>query len=226
MRGRGVVLAVFFVSGVSALLYQVAWLKYLGFVFGNTVHAAATLIATFLAGLGIGGYLFGKYLHRARPLILYGVLEALIGALGALSPNAFALLDRAYVAAYPAVSGAPASLALFRILAASLFLLPPTILMGGTLPVLVRYFSGERLATGRAVSSLYAANTFGATGGVALSGFYLIPAFGLTATVAIAVALNFALAVLAIVLAWNAREGSAESQAPSGAGVSPAPGRG
>ncbi len=124
------------------------------------------------------------------------------------------------MAAYPSVSGAPGSLALFRILAASLFLLPPTILMGGTLPVLVRFFSGERLATGRAVSSLYAANTFGATGGVALSGFFLIPRFGLTATVAIAVALNFVLALLAVALAWAARrEGS-------GAGVPPAPGRG
>jgi spermidine synthase len=209
MRGRGVVLAVFFVSGVSALLYQVAWLKYLGFVFGNTVHAAATLIAVFLAGLGIGGYLFGRFLHRARPLILYGVLEAIIGALGAFSPNAFVLLDRAYVAAFPAISDAPVSLALFRIVAASLFLLPPTILMGGTLPVLVRFFSGERLATGRAISSLYAANTFGATGGVALSGFYLIPAFGLTATVAIAVGLNFVLAILAIALAWRSQETAA-----------------
>ncbi len=217
MRGRGVVLAVFFVSGLSALLYQVAWLKYLGFVFGNTVHAAATLIAVFLAGLGIGGYLFGAFLHRARPLILYGVLEALIGALGAMSPNAFALLDRAYVAAYPSIADAPVSLAFFRILAASLFLLPPTILMGGTLPVLVRHFTGERLATGRAVSSLYAANTFGATAGVALSGFYLIPQFGLTITIAIAVALNFLLAILAIALAWAAR-------AEKGAGVLPAVG--
>ncbi len=216
MRSRGVVLVVFFVSGVSALLYQVAWLKYLGFVFGNTVHAAATLIAVFLAGLGIGGYLFGRFLHRARALILYGILEALIGALGAFSPNAFALLDDAYVAAYPSIAGAPLSLAFFRIVAASLALLPPTILMGGTLPVLVRYFSGERLATGRAVSSLYAANTFGATSGVALSGFYLIPTFGLTATVAIAVGLNFVLATTAILFAWIARGER------SGAGVSPA----
>ncbi|HEY0590454.1 MAG TPA: fused MFS/spermidine synthase [Thermoanaerobaculia bacterium] len=215
MRGRGVVLVVFFVSGVSALLYQVAWLKYLGFVFGNTVHAAATLIAVFLAGLGIGGYLFGRFLHRANALILYGVLEALVGALGAFSPNAFALLDDAYVAAYPSIAHAPVGLALFRIVAASLFLLPPTILMGGTLPVLVRYFSGERLATGRAISSLYAANTFGATSGVALSGFYLIPAFGLTATVAIAVGLNFLLAATAIGFAWLARaDGGASRGAP------------
>ncbi|HUP65407.1 MAG TPA: hypothetical protein VM557_09015, partial [Thermoanaerobaculia bacterium] len=74
MLSRAVVLVVFFISGVSALLYQVAWLKYLGFVFGNTVHAAATLIAIFLAGLGIGGYLFGRFFRKVRPLRLYAVL--------------------------------------------------------------------------------------------------------------------------------------------------------
>ncbi|MGH9457439.1 MAG: fused MFS/spermidine synthase [Thermoanaerobaculia bacterium] len=213
MRGRALILAVFVVSGISALLYQVAWLKYLGFVFGNTVHAAATLIAIFLAGLGIGGYLFGRFLHRVPPLVLYAVLEAAIGAIGALSPNAFVLLDHAYVAAYPVVGDAPLLLTLFRIAAASLFLLPPTILMGGTLPVLVRYFSGERLATGRAVASLYAANTFGATAGVALSGFWLIPAFGLTATIVIAVALNFILAAFSTIASWRLRE-AARPQVP------------
>ncbi|HVR42078.1 MAG TPA: fused MFS/spermidine synthase [Thermoanaerobaculia bacterium] len=205
MRARGVVLGVFFVSGLSALLYQISWLKYLGLVFGNTVHAAATLIAIFLAGLGIGGYLFGRFFHRVRPLVLYAVLEAVIGAIGAFSSNAFELLDRLYVTAHPSIGDQPLLLTLFRIGAASLFLLPPTVLMGGTLPVLVRFFSGERLASGRAVSSLYAANTFGATAGVALAGFWLIPTVGLTATIGIAVALNFGLAAFSTFLAWTSR---------------------
>lgn len=205
MRTRVTVLGIFFVSGASALLYQVAWLKYLGLVFGNTVHAAATLIAVFLAGLGIGGYLFGRFLHRVRPLVLYAVLEALIGAIGAFSPNAFALLDDLYIAAYPAVGDSQLLLGLLRIGASALFLLPPTILMGGTLPVLVRYFSGERLASGRAVSALYAANTFGATAGVGISGFLLIPLIGLIATIAVAVASNFALAAVSVFLAWRTR---------------------
>ena len=70
-------LTIFFVSGVAALLYQVVWLKYLGLVFGNTVYAAATIIAIFLAGLGIGGYLFGRFFSSRPPLLIYALLEAL-----------------------------------------------------------------------------------------------------------------------------------------------------
>ncbi|HUP64383.1 MAG TPA: fused MFS/spermidine synthase, partial [Thermoanaerobaculia bacterium] len=191
---------------------------YLGFVFGNTVHAAATLIAIFLAGLGIGGYLFGRFFRKVRPLRLYAVLETAIGTIGALSPAAFELLDRLYVSVYPAVADAPAALSLLRILFAALFLLPPTILMGATLPVLVREFSGERLGSGRAVASLYSANTFGATAGVALSGFILIPTIGLTATVAAAVGLNLLLALGAAILSFRrAPELPEEPQTPAGA---------
>ena len=57
MSLRRVLVPLFFLSGISALLYQVVWLKYLGLIFGNTVYAAATLIAVYLAGLGIGGIL-------------------------------------------------------------------------------------------------------------------------------------------------------------------------
>lgn len=189
MTRSAAVLSVFFASGISALLYQVVWLKYLGLIFGNTVHAAATLIAVFLAGLGVGAFLFSRAFHE-RPLLVYASVEAFIGLIGAFSPNAFALLNRAYVAAYPHVHASPLSMTLVRIALAAAFLLPPTILMGGTLPLLVRWFS-----SGTAVSALYAVNTLGATTGVALAGFVLIPRVGLLATIFVAVVLNFVLAL-------------------------------
>jgi spermidine synthase len=80
------------------------------------------------------------------------------------------------------------------------FLLPPTILMGGTLPLLVRWFTGEQEGSGTAISALYAVNTLGATAGVALAGFVLIPRAGLLATIFTAVILNFTLAIVAVVL--------------------------
>jgi spermidine synthase len=192
-------LVLFFVSGLSALVYQIVWMKYLGFVFGNSVYAVATLIATYLAGLGIGGYLFAKLFRSRHPLLVYAVLEGIIGAIGSLSPRFFGLLDQAYIATYEAFAGAPVQLAVARALFAALFLLPPTILMGGTLPVLVRWFTEDRLEGGNAVSRLYAANTFGATAGVALSGFYAIPLIGLLGTLTVAVALNFVLAIVSVV---------------------------
>jgi len=196
-------LAIFFVSGVSALIYQIVWLKHLGFVFGNSVYAAATLIAVYLAGLGFGGYLFAGALRRRNPLLVYAVLEACIGLLGSLSPRFFQWLDAMYVAAYPSIGDSPLTLAVARAAMAALFLLPPTILMGGTLPILVRWVTRDRLDGGRAVSALYAVNTFGATAGVALAGFYTIPTIGLLLTLTCAVALNFVLAAVSLVLAWS-----------------------
>lgn len=196
--------AVFFVSGIGALFYQLVWLKYLGLIFGNTIYAAATLIAIYLAGLGIGGYLFGRFFRGTAPLALYAVLEALIGVCGALSPAAFGLLDSAYVHMFAVFSGSSLPLAITRGVTASLFLLPPTILMGGTLPLLVRWVAGERNVSGRAVSALYAANTFGAAAGVAISGFVTIPSVGLLTTIFFAVLLNFALALVAGLLSFRA----------------------
>ncbi|HEY2092547.1 MAG TPA: fused MFS/spermidine synthase [Thermoanaerobaculia bacterium] len=200
MKGRRVLLAVFFASGISALLYQIVWLKYLGLIFGNTVYAAATLIAVFLGGLGVGAFLFSRAFRAKPALLVYAGTEALIGLIGAFSPNGFELLNRAYVAAFPAVHQSALAMTLVRGILAAAFLLPPTILMGGTLPLLVRWFTGELEGTGTAISALYAVNTLGATAGVALAGFVLIPRVGLLSTIFAAVILNFTLAIIAVLL--------------------------
>jgi len=217
-KTTSLLLALFFLSGISALVYQVVWLKYLGLVFGNTVYAAATLIAVYLAGLGLGSALFARYARRRDPLVLYAILEALTGLAGALSPNAFALLDRLYIHLYQGIGGAPMMLAAARAAMVAFFLLPPTILMGGTLPVLVRRFTGGNAApannidgNGTAVSALYAANTFGAAAGVAASGFYTIPRVGLLTTIFFAVLLNFALALVAGIVAYLRPSAPAET---------------
>ena len=199
-RGGAVLLALFFTSGISALLYQIVWLKYLGLIFGNTVYAAATLIAVFLGGLGLGAFLFSRPIPASRLLLVYAIVEALIGGIGAFSPNAFELLNRAYVAAFPMVHGSAFLTTLMRGALAGAFLLPPTILMGGTLPLLVRWFAGDEKGNGTAVSALYAVNTFGATAGVALAGFVLIPRYGLLTAIFVAVLLNFTLAVAALLI--------------------------
>jgi len=197
VKRSAALLSVFFASGISALLYQIVWLKYLGLIFGNTVYAAATLIAVFLGGLGIGAFIFSRALRARPPLLVYAATEALIGLSGAFSPNAFELLNRAYVAAYPSVHHSALLMTLVRVALAAAFLLPPTILMGGTLPLLVRWFTGDEEGSGTAVSALYAVNTLGATTGVALAGFVLIPRVGLLATIFVAVVLNFVLALVA-----------------------------
>lgn len=199
------VLAIFFFSGLSSLLYQVVWLKELGFIFGNTVQAAATLVAVFLGGLGVGAAIFSRILARRSALFVYAVVELGIAVIGALSPNLFDALDALYVAVWDDVAGSPTLLTVFRIAAAGLFLFPPTVLMGGTLPLLVRWYAERRDRPAGAVSLLYGANTLGACGGVALGGFVLIPRLGLLMTIAVAVALNFILASVSILLARHDR---------------------
>lgn len=206
-----ILIPLFFASGVSALLYQIVWLKYLGFVFGNTVYAAATLIAVYLAGLGIGAFFFGRERWPRRPLLAYALVEAMIGTFAAFSPNAFGWIDHAYIASFQQWLDAPVMLALARIVAAAVVLLPPTILMGGTLPLLVRAFREED-ASGHAVAVLYAANTFGATAGVALAGFLSIPAIGLLATIFIGVVVNFLLAACAALIAFRTKPDVAVEQ--------------
>ena len=208
-----VLLFIFFLSGISALIYQTVWLKNLGLVFGNTVYATSTVIAIYLAGLGIGAFLFGKRLLGRSPLILYAILEALIGVAGSLSSNGFALLDQAYIASFQFFIGSPFLLALARVLFVALFLLPPTILMGGTLPVLVRWVEAGSKGTGKAISALYAVNTFGAVAGVALAGFVLIPKAGLLTTLFSAVLLNFLLALLSVLLEYGVRDERQEAVA-------------
>ena len=220
MKRSAAVLSVFFASGISALLYQVVWLKYLGLIFGNTVYAAATLIAVFLGGLGIGAFLFSRAFRARPPLLVYASVEALIGLIGAFSPNAFELLNRGYVAAFPHVHGSALLTTLVRGALAAAFLLPPTILMGGTLPLLVRWFTGDGEGSGAAVSALYAVNTLGATTGVALAGFVLIPRVGLLATINVAVVLNFVLALI-VMLVLRGRTLSAPTGGGRGAQRAP-----
>lgn len=213
-RSGWTILSIFFFSGLSSLLYQVVWLKELGYVFGNTVQAAATLIAVFLGGLGLGAAIFARKLLDRPPLKSYAIIELLIGAIGALSPTIFDLLDALYVASWSSVAGSPALLTLFRIGASGLFLLPPTILMGGTLPLLVRWYAARRDQPAGAVSALYGSNTLGACAGVALGGFLLIPTIGLLATIGVAAMTNLLLAFAAWLVSRHESVGTGSATIP------------
>src|SRR6266516_3403742 len=80
-------LVIFLLSGVSGLIYQVLWQRMLALVFGVSAYATATVLAAFMAGLAIGGYLAGRVADRiAAPLVVYGVVEVLVGLTGLLTP--------------------------------------------------------------------------------------------------------------------------------------------
>ena len=187
-----------FLSGAASLVYEVLWLKELGLLFGSTAYAASTTLAVFFLGLAVGGALFGRWAPRLRsPLRAYAWIELAIAASALLY---FVLLEayfQLYGPLYDAFSEQPAALNAFRVLLATLVLLPPAALMGGTLPVLGQHVVRQPHELGRNGSWLYAINTIGAASGALLAGFVLPPALGFNRAYLLAMAVNAAVAGLA-----------------------------
>jgi len=195
------ILICFFLSGAAGLIYQVAWGKALGLVFGNTVYAIATILAVFMGGLALGSAVLGRWSERfANAVALYGWIELIIAGAGALSLLGLAGVRLLYLAAYPVVSGFMPALIVLRFLGAAIVLLLPTFLMGGTLPILVKGLTRSTAELGARVSRLYWVNTLGAVAGTFAAGFFLLPTLGLRLTVSTAVAFNVLAGALALLL--------------------------
>lgn len=223
MRSRAVLTYsfLFFFSGATGLIYQLLWVRVLYQSFGSTIQSITTVVAAYMGGLGLGAWLFGRIADRSRrPAALYGWLEVAIGLFGVVSPLILALVHRAYlVTAGSFELGGPASIAL-RFGLAALVLLVPTTLMGGTLPVLTRAFTGDDRASLRpSLGHLYGLNTLGAMAGTALAGFWLIEFVGVRTSLLITAALNLAIGGVAI---WVGRpEVSPAGASPAASGRTP-----
>ena len=181
---KPVALLLFFFSGFVSLIFQVVWLKMLVLVFGNTVWASSTLLTAFMAGLAIGSWLFGRIADKIKSsLRLYGVIEGIIGVYAILTPLIFSKLHIIYTPINSITGGNDLILGIFKFLIGFIILLPPTICMGGTLPLLAKRFTKNIDNAGSKIGSLYTINTFGAVLGTFIAGFFLIPVFGLKATI-------------------------------------------
>ena len=180
-----------FISGAASLIYQVLWIKQLALVVGVEVQAVTTGVSAFFAGLAVGGWVFGRLADRlARPLRLYALLEAGVLVLALAStwmlPHAAApfasLQDRI----------GPLAWALPFVLVGL-----PAVLMGGTLPVLMRALCPAAAQMGRSGARLYTANTAGAIAGTLAASFVLIPSLGVQGCAFVAAALNAGAALVA-----------------------------
>src|ERR1700689_605616 len=182
-----VLLVLFAASGCSALIYEIVWYQLLQLVIGSTAVSLGVLLATFMGGLCLGSLALPR-LARTRnmhPLRVYALLELGIGACGILALILIPLLDSVYVAAVG--HGMPAIL--FRALICAICLMPPTMLMGASLPAAARW--GESTQTGVSwLGLLYGGNTAGAVFGCLLAGFYLLRVSDLTVTTLVAAAIN------------------------------------
>ncbi len=219
VRGLGSLIAIFFVSGAAALVYEVVFARKLGLVFGNTATANTTVLATYMGGMALGSWLGGVVAVRSkRPLMLYAGAELLVGAYCVVSAPLFDGVRGLFLAIAAGSDPGATWLVALQVGLGSLVLLPPTVLMGATLPLLAHERRGED-RNGRVAGQLYAANTFGAALGALTTGYLLLPSLGVSASTSIAVAANLFAGLLAFRLAKNAPQRVAPpEEAPAAVG--------
>src|SRR5215471_12466890 len=215
-----VVCGLFGVSGISGLLYEVAWTRMLHLLFGDTVLATSTVLTAFMAGLALGSWYSGRRIdRRPRVLDVYAGLELGIGLSALLLPLALEAITPLYVWLHRQFHTAFVLLSLVRFCLAFTLLLVPTTLMGATLPVLSRYIVRTSAILGWSVGVLYALNTGGAVLGCFAAGYVLIGSLGLYQTVVLGVALNLGIALVV----WLGRRWADDCQ-PGDPGPAAAPG--
>ncbi len=199
----------FLLSGAAALVYQVAWQRILALHSGTSLYSVAMIVAAFMAGLGLGSHAGGRLSARTGPLAalyLFAALELAIGAFGALSPLLY------YDWLYPIASRLP-SPSLRGGLAHFAALLPPTLLMGMSLPLLVRAMLRDVEAAGRTIGYLYGINMLGAALGAFAAPWLLLPWGGIPGAVRVAAVLNVLAGLGALVLARGVHQKEAASPA-------------
>ncbi|MSP40951.1 MAG: tetratricopeptide repeat protein [Deltaproteobacteria bacterium] len=207
----------FFFSGAAGLIYQVVWTRMLTQIFGNTTYAIATVLSAFMAGLAIGSYWFGKIADRGKnDFMLYGLLEAGVGVYGFLVPWLFAGAQKLYGPIFGLNESYPFIFNLVLFFLSFVLLVFPTLLMGATLPVLSRFFVRSFSDFGQRIGDLYATNTLGAVIGCAAGGFFLIPTFGMRATVFVAASVNMFIALVILIVDRLRDQVPDASGAPSG----------
>ncbi|OGV46565.1 MAG: hypothetical protein A2X46_06420 [Lentisphaerae bacterium GWF2_57_35] len=196
---------VIFLSGFSALVYELLWMRHLGFIFGNTVYASATVLTAFMGGLALGAQVLGRFADRLRrPVLWFAVLEFVVAAAALVMPLFFVGLKSVYAWAYQHISTSLFFLTPLRFVLAVLLLALPTFCMGGTLPLLAAGLARNDERFGRRMSCLYGVNTLGALVGVLVCGFYMIPTFGLNHTNLLAVASDVLAGLGALGWVWFA----------------------
>jgi len=210
----GILTLLFILSGAAGLFYESVWSRYLGLFVGHNAYAQVIVLVIFLGGMAIGAMLVARWTDRLRePLFGYALVEAAVGLVGLVFHDLYlAVTGWAYASVFPATAGS-AMLTLTKWGLAALLILPQSILLGATFPLMsAGALRRLRRNPGRTLSLLYFANSFGAAIGVLVAGFYLLGAAGLPGTVLAASIINFVVAMGAIAAtkAWPVGMGKAD----------------
>jgi spermidine synthase len=201
-RGR-ILFGIFTFSGFSGLIYESIWTQYLKLFLGHAAYAQTLVLAIFMGGMAVGSWLCGRYSLRWKNLLTgYAVAEGIIGVSALLFHSLFVRsVEYSYGSVIPLL-GLPLTVTLYKWILSTLLILPQSILLGMTFPLMTAGFL--RLfphRPGRSIALLYFANSMGAVAGVLVSGFFLTGMLGLPGTIRVAGLINITLAVIVWFLA-------------------------
>jgi spermidine synthase len=203
------VYACFFLSGLSALIYEVAWLNRIQLVMGHTVYSLATTIAAYMIGLAAGALLLPRVRRLAKrvggadaslglgSLKLYLLAELSIGLYGLAFHPLLAALQIPYGALVTRFQLSLPILSVLQFCFCGLLIFLPTLLMGMTLPLLADYLHSRGEDISERIPGLYGVNTLGAASGSWLAGFLILPSLGYTRTIYLAAIVNMLIFILA-----------------------------
>jgi predicted membrane-bound spermidine synthase len=210
------IILIFFFSGAAALVYQVVFAKGLALTFGSTSHASTIVLATYMAGLALGSWWGGRLAERVRrPVLFYAGAELGIAFICVVAPLTLKLTRSIYVTVASGADPAQGWLVGLQLALGAFVLMPPTLLMGVTLPMLTRHLIDRRESLGTSAGVLYASNTLGAAVGAIATGYLIMPALGVTSSLRLAVGINVLVAATALLLSRR------QSHGTSGAAVAP-----
>ncbi|HEX9690756.1 MAG TPA: hypothetical protein VGA22_01520 [Gemmatimonadales bacterium] len=193
---------IFALSGAAGLMYESVWARYMGLWVGHSAYAQVLVLGIFLGGMALGALLVGARAERIRdPLRLYAIVEIVVGLIGLVFHDVFAFTTTwAYDVMLPAMGpGFAAMLAQWSM--AGLLLLPQSLLLGATFPLLAAgMLRRSTVPSGTVLALLYFANGIGASLGVLVAGFWLLGAAGLPGTVVAAGTVNLVVGLVAFAL--------------------------
>ena len=201
------ILACFFISGLTGLVYEVLWTRMIVRIIGTSPFSVTIVLTIFMAGLGFGSWLAGRMVDRIKkPEMLiraYGFLELSVGAYCLVLPLLLKVFEPAYAVLYNRLFEYFLFYNLLTFVGCAILLIFPAACMGATLPVLCRFFVNSLSRVGTHVGRLYGLNTIGAAAGSLLCGFWLISAFGVWGLVLIAIILNVIIGGICVFVSYS-----------------------
>ncbi len=179
---------------MTALIYEIIWIRPLSLVFGTTMYAVSTIVASFILGLAIGSWIAGRFTDRLQnPLKYYAFIQILVGFFGILLLPVFDLMPKVYLDLYHLTYPNQPVFMIAQILMSMGIIAIPATLMGTTLPLMLKTYSTEFRTIGKDVGKLDASNSIGAFFGTLAAGFLIIPILGIHDGILVTASINIIL---------------------------------